>query len=127
MKWRFDPGDCRACAFRQQCTRAKNTPRQLKFRHQEPYLALQAARTRQATDEFKRRYAQRAGVEGTLSQGVRSFNLRRSYYIGLAKTHLQHVATAAAINLARFIAFLEEVPKATTRTSAFAARATSVS
>lgn len=93
----------------------------LKFRFQEPHLALQAARTRQTTDEFKQRYATRAGVEGTVSQGVRSLNLRRSCYIGLAKTHLQHVATAAAMNLSRFLAWLEAVPKATTRTSAFAA------
>jgi transposase len=39
----------------------------LKFRLQEPHLALQAARTRQTTDEFKQRYATRAGVEGTVS------------------------------------------------------------
>lgn len=118
---RFEPKDCRVCASKEQCTRSKNSPRMLKFRLQEPHLALQAARTRQTTDEFKRLYATRAGVEGTLSQGMRSFNLRRSYYIGLAKTHLQHVATAAAMNLSRFLAWLEAVPKATTRTSAFAA------
>jgi hypothetical protein len=32
---------------------------------------------------------------------VRAFGLRRSRYRGLAKTHLQHVATAAAIDLGR--------------------------
>jgi transposase len=40
-------------------------------------------------------------VEGTISQAVRAFGLRRTRYIGLAKTHLQHVLTAIAFNLAR--------------------------
>jgi len=82
---------------------------------------LQAARVHQATDEFKLSYAKRAGVEGTMSQGTRSFDLRRSRYIGLAKTHLQHVATACAINLSRFMAWFQQVPKAKTRISRFAA------
>jgi transposase len=55
-----------------------------------------------------RQYAQRAGIEGTLSQGVRAFDLRRSRYMGLAKTHLQHILIAAAINLVRVIAWLTD-------------------
>ena len=74
-----------------------------------------------ATKEGRRRYARRAGVEGTLSQGVRAFGLRRSRYRGLAKTHLRHVATAAAINLDRLAAWFRAVPRAATRTSRFAA------
>jgi transposase len=31
----------------------------------------------------------RAGIEGTLSEGIRAHGLRRARYIGLAKTHLQ--------------------------------------
>jgi transposase len=46
-------------------------------------------------------YKRRAGIEGTISQGVRTCGLRRWRYIGEAKTHLQHVATAAAINVTR--------------------------
>jgi transposase len=49
--------------------------------------------------------------------------LRRTRYIGLAKTHLQHVITAAAINLKRIGDWLNDVPHATTRTSTFAALA----
>jgi transposase len=69
---------------------------------------LQAARQRQRTGEFQAQYAQRAGIEGTLSQGVRAFDLRRSRYIGLAKTHLQHILIATAINLVRIVAWLTE-------------------
>jgi transposase len=54
---------------------------------------------------------------------VRAFGLRRPRYRGLEKTHLQHVATAAAINIDRIVAWLEERPRATTRTSRFAALA----
>jgi len=54
---------------------------------------------------------------------VRAFGLRRTRFRGLAKTHLQHVATAAAINIDRIVAWLEERPRATTRTSRFAALA----
>jgi len=33
--------------------------------------------------EFKERYAKRSGIEGTISQGVRAFDLRVSRYLGL--------------------------------------------
>ena len=32
--------------------------------------------------------------------------LRKSRYIGLARTHVQHVATAAAINVVRLVSWL---------------------
>ena len=63
--------------------------------------ALLAARHRQTTAAFRAQYAARAGIEGTLSQGVRAFGLRRCRYRGLAKAHLQQIATAAALNVSR--------------------------
>jgi transposase len=95
----------------------------LKLPPRAEHEALKAARARLTTKEGRRRYARRAGVEGTLSQGVRACGLRRSRYRGLAKTHLQHVATAAAINLARLGDWFRAVPHAATRTSRFAALA----
>jgi len=50
---------------------------------------------------------------------VRAFGMRRSRYIGLAKTHLQHVGIAAAINLVRVVAWLDGDELAPTRLSAF--------
>ena len=82
-----------------------------------------AARARERTDEYRRLYAQRQGIEGTMSQGVRVFGLRQARYCGLAKTKLQHVATAAAINLDRLAAWFAKRPLAPTRTSRFAALA----
>lgn len=62
-------------------------------------------------------------MEGTLSQGVRAFGLRKASYRGLAKTHLQDVATAAALNISRLTAWLNKRARARTRTSPFAALA----
>jgi transposase len=59
-------------------------------------------------------------VEGTISQGVRAFGLRKARYLGNAKVHLQHILTAAAMNLARLFAWISEVPLAGTRISRFA-------
>ncbi len=46
-------------------------------------------------------------------------HLRRARYIGLAKAHLQHVLTAAAMNLSRLGSWLAGTPRARTRQSAF--------
>jgi transposase len=46
--------------------------------------------------------------------------LRRTRYAGLAKTRLQHVATAAAVNLLRISAWSAGTPFAKTRCSHFA-------
>lgn len=119
----FSRQQCDACPCQSLCTRstASGYGRTLKLLPQPQYQALQAARRYQTTDEFQQRYARRAGVEGTLSQGTRAFGLRRSRYKGLAKTHLQHVFTAVAMNLARLMNWWQEIPKAQTRTSRFAA------
>jgi len=121
---RFSTQDCGACAQRACCTHAKPPQaRTIKFHPRPQYEALQAGQAWYASEEGQRQYARRAGVEGTLSQGVRAFGLRRTRYRGLPKTHLQHVATAAAINIDRIVAWLDERPRAQTRTSRFAALA----
>ena len=104
-------------------TRAKHTGRRLRRPPQDQYEALEAAQTWSASEEGHQLSKRRAGVEGTLSQGVRAFGLRRTRYGGVAKPHLQHVATAAAINIDRMVAWLDERPRAMTRISRFAALA----
>jgi len=120
---RFAQADCQACPARAQCTQAATQPRTLTLRAQAAYEALQAARQRQATATFKEQYAARAGIEGTISQGVRVGDLRRARYVGQAKTHLQHVLTAAGLNVLRLGAWLAETPRAPTRRAPFAALA----
>lgn len=115
----FRKSHCLACPVRSQCTRSKVNPRGLTLMVREDYEALANARQRQKTAEFKQQYSLRSGIEGTISQGVRGFELRQSRYIGLAKTRLQHILTAAAINLERIYAWLEGIPLAKTRISHF--------
>jgi transposase len=119
----FRRQDCQACPARPLCTQAQQQGRRLRLPPQEQYEALAAARAWYASEEGIERYQQRAGVEGTLSQGVRAFGWRRTRYRGLPKTHVQHIATAAAINIDRIVAWLDERPRAQTRTSRFAALA----
>jgi transposase len=119
----FAPADCTPCPARPQCTRASAQPRSLTLQPQAEHEAIQAARQRQQTPAFAAEYASRAGVEGTLSQGVRAFGLRQARYRGLAKTHLQHLATAAAINVERLTDWLAGATPARTRRSHFAALA----
>lgn len=111
---------CAACAVRPQCTSAVRKGRILTLRPQAEYVALQTQRTQQQTAGFKAEYAARAGVEGTLSQGIRLGDLRQTRYIGAAKTRLQHILIAIALNLVRLVAWWQERPRAETRVSAFA-------
>jgi len=119
----FAKADCLACPLRAQCTRAAAKPRQLSLRPREEHVALQLARQRQSTDDFVQRYKQRAGVEGTLAQGVQRAGLRRARYRGLAKVRLEHVAIAAGICLQRLDAWWTATPRIATRTTRFAALA----
>ena len=119
----FALADCQACPARAVCTRAQQQGRRVGLPPQAQYEALQAAQRWYRSEEGKQGYKQRAGVEGTLSQGVRGLGLRCARYRGLEKAHLQHVATAAAINVDRIVAWLDARPRATTRTSRFAALA----
>jgi transposase len=82
----FRRQDCQACLARPLCTQAQQQGRQLRLPPQDQYEALTAARAWYASEEGIERYQQRAGVEGTLSQGVRAFGLRRTRYRGLPKT-----------------------------------------
>ena len=117
VKVKFSARDCRACIHRVDCAGPKATRRLMTLRTRDEYAALQAARQRQRTPDFLSLYALRAGVGATISQAVRGFGLRRSRYFGRAKTHLQHVATAAAMNLTRLVRWIAGDPLAPTRRS----------
>jgi transposase len=119
----FSPDDCSACLSRSSCTRAKNLPRTLTLQPREEHEAIQFARRRQKTEAFAPLYSQRAGIEGTISQGVRAFGLRQARYRGLKRTHLQELATAAAINVGRIANWLNGIPTAVTRRSQLTALA----
>jgi hypothetical protein len=85
--------------------------------------ADRTTRAHLASEASRQLYAKRVGLEGTLSQGVRTIGLRHSRSIGLAKTHLQQVASTAALNLDRVAAWCTHRPRALTRMSRLAALA----
>jgi transposase len=117
----FASSTCKACPHRLDCVDADGARRTLTLRFPELQIALQTARQRESTAAFRQQYGKRAGIEGTISQGVRAFHLRRSRYVGQAKTHLQHLLIAAAIDLARIHSWLVGEPRAQTRRSLFSA------
>jgi transposase len=119
----FRKADCGPCAARACCTRSRTAGRTLTLLPRAHFEAVQAARAWQETVEFRQLYQRRAGIEGTVSQAVAALAMRRTRYIGLGKTRLQHIATAVAINLGRLWAWWMDVPRAQTRVSPFAALA----
>lgn len=126
IRVQFASRDCSPCPFRSCCTRAKCAPRELILQNREAYEALHAAKQRQTTPEFREQYVMRAGIEATHAQGLQRSDLRRTRYIGLGRTHLQHLLTAIALNLVRAVEWLTDTPHAEpsqpkTRQSRFAA------
>ncbi len=124
---RFSPTDCGPCPHRTQCTksRAMHPRHSLAIRPQAQYEALQQRRAEEASAAYVHEYARRAGIEGTISQGVRRAGMRRSRYIGLTKTHLGGcpqggILIATTLNLVRVAAWLTDIPRARTRQSPFA-------
>jgi transposase len=120
---RFARKDCAACPDRARCTRSKLEPRTIGLQAREYHEALRTARQRQKTKEFRSQYAARAGIEGTHEQAIRRCGMRQCRYIGQAKTRLQHILTAAAVNLVRLDDWWSGKLIAKTRCSHFAALA----
>jgi transposase len=95
VKIKFSGKDCMPCPSRESCIRsAKEYKRRtVTVRIEEHYESLKMAREREGTEDFLAEYAKRAGIEGTISRSVRTCGIRRSGYVGLARTHLQHLLT----------------------------------
>jgi transposase len=98
----FRRSDCRACTTRRQCTGNVDGKGRHLLLLPTPLQQIQSeARARQKTADWKRSYNLRAGAESTVSETVRAHGLRHCRYRGLAKTHVQHVLTAAGTNVVR--------------------------
>ena len=106
----FSAVTCSACPVKALCTkREKHKGRILTLSPQPVHQARQRRRAQQRAPAFQERYALRAGIEGTISEGVRSHGLRRARYRGQPKTQLQAQAIAAAINLVRIHQMLQRI------------------
>ena len=99
---RFAAATCAICSFFSRCVTSQSAKPRGRTLHLRPYYEfLVQQRQKQTTSTFKQVYKRRAGIEATLSWGVRTQGLRQTRYIGLKKTQLQHSFSAAACNLKR--------------------------
>jgi hypothetical protein len=114
---RFDTATCRACPTRPACTTAKRSGRVLTLKPQPLHETLAAARADQDTRSWQEKYRIRAGAESTMRQAVAVTGTRRTRYRGLAKTHLEHVYSAVALNMIRLDAYWTGHPLDRHRTS----------
>ena len=110
----FSVSDCGPCPARELCTKGKR--RQLTLPPRGLAEAQAAARAAEKTTSFQADYARRAGVEGTMHQAT-AHGARRARYRGLAKTRLDHVYMACALNVLRLEAYWNGTPLDRRRTS----------
>jgi transposase len=122
IKVKCSTKDCRHCDQLAQCVRSqKRYPRRTRtIRPQPQYQALQVARQRATTAAFQAEYARRAGIEGTISQGLRRTRRRRTRDMGLPRVRLGHILTAVGLNALRRGEWFLETARAKTRSTPFA-------
>ncbi len=108
----FSAVTCHACPVKELCTkREKHKGRILTLSPQPVHEARERRRAEQRAAPFQERYALRAGIEGSLSEGIRRHGLRRARYRGQPKTQLQATAIAAAINVMRIHQMLQRTQR----------------
>ena len=98
--YRFKWGrQCEACPLQSQCTGKRNRRTLIVGIYHE---ALQKRRREMQSESFKERMRQRNAIEGTISELVRGYGMRRTRYRGLAKTRLANSFIGAACNVNRW-------------------------
>ncbi len=123
IRIQFGKQDCLACPCRSQCTTAITNPPNLSCVHQRNLRPFKRHATANRPRRSKSGMLSERALKEPFRRCVRAFDLRRSRYIGLAKTHLQHLMIATAINFSRLLAWLMGLPLDGTRVSRFAALA----
>lgn len=97
---RFTAATCGPCPVREQCTTSARG-RSLTIRRDGTFQTRNDALSEQETKAWQEKYALRAGIEGTIRQGLAVTELRQARYRGLAKTRFEHLCAATALNLIR--------------------------
>jgi transposase len=105
----FERKTCAACPLFARCVHSKTQGRSITLHYHE--ALLQAARQRQATDEFKALYRQRPAVERKIAESS-EHGAKQARYLGQLKNRLQAQWTGAVINLKRlFKLFQGDLPR----------------
>ena len=113
--------DCADCPVRQQCTQAATRPRHSSCACGRSMWPCNWPGSAKPRPRSRRPTPSAPGIEGTIALATEPYGLRRTRYIGLAKTHLQNIFIALAINLARVAAWWAAKPRAQTRLMKFIA------
>lgn len=113
----FAKETCRGCPFKSKCTKSES--RVLHIKSKEVAAFLTARREEQKTPEFKKLYAKRSGVEGTISSDVNKHKSRRSRVAGAKKVEFVSYMIATAMNALRIGRHLMGSLRSSTRTSRF--------
>jgi hypothetical protein len=98
LQFTFARATCEACPLFQRCVKSKTAGRTVATHPYERHL--RAARRRQQTGEFQERYRLRSAIERNQAELVRH-GVRQTRYLGHLKRQLQHLWTAAVVNLKR--------------------------
>ncbi|MFJ2564170.1 MULTISPECIES: transposase [unclassified Streptomyces] len=114
---KFDKETCRPCPVRDQCTRSKTSGRTLSLQPRKLQEVLDRARLQQSDEQWRAKYGTRAGIEGTIHRAIAVTGIGRARYLGLQKTHLEHVLSTVALNLIRLDAWWNGHPLDRTRVS----------
>ena len=105
----FERKTCEACPLFARCVHSKTQGRSITMHYHE--ALLQAARQRQATDEFQALYRQRPAVERKIAESS-EHGAKQARYLGQLKNRLQAQWTGAVINLKRlFKLFQGDLPR----------------
>ena len=108
----FPAESCAGCVHAEKCParRQADGSRVLECKLQAAVLAHR--RKYEATEEFRERYAWRAGIEGTNSEGKRAHGLGRLRVRGLKRVRLAVYFKALACNLKRMVRYLAKRARA---------------
>ena len=93
---------CSACPLREQCVSKKNKLARRTLEVNEHHMTVQARRDLCKTPDYQIHMHKRSAIEGSHSELVRGYGMRRCRYKGRLKTELQSQFTAAACNLRRW-------------------------
>jgi len=96
---RFGKRQCGPCSEKAKCTTGE--ARTINFLPRRIHELQERNRDDQQDSAWRRLYAVRSGAEGTIAEFTGGHRARYCRYHGLAKTHVQHVLTAIAVNIER--------------------------
>ena len=102
VSYRFEWGTvaCQGCALRTECVSRGQTHRTVTVG--EHHMFLQGRRGEMQTEAFKQKMKRRNGIEGSVSELVRGYGLRKARYRGQGKVRLQNYMIGAACNVKRW-------------------------